>query len=327
MTTTKPRVYFYTDAEVGVPWPGPDADFIVNGKPKDPTVAWPRFNWCAFSGFEETTNPDVADIFVVRQRLVWLTENQIHGLPHMCQDNMKRHVFFDLGPDGGEPCFRAFPDIPAIFFRAAVNKMMMEGTPTTVPWAWPTDDFSKYPLVPDGGFKYDVIFQGQTVRERDNSQIVVDRLKNVSGLTKHLVVTPHFYGLMRDGRDRWALRESFIDTLHYGRLSLVPGCHRYGVTRYRFYETLSMGRIPVYIDDRGGVLPFADKIDYSNCCIFVKEKDVPQIATILQTWLDAHSDQEILAMGAYGRKMWKHYLNRASWAQRIEEVVREKLGL
>lgn len=323
-----PKVYYYTDKEVGVTWPGPDADFIVNGKPKVPGTPWPRFNWCAFPGFEETTNANKADIFVVRQRLIWLSTEQIYGLPHLRPDNANRHVFFDLGSDGVPECFRDFPDLPAIFFRAAANKHMMRGTPTTVPWSWPVEDFSGYALEPKGGFQYDVVYQGQDAATvRHTARTAVNVLENASGFAgKHLVITPHFYGTMRDGAERKRLRESFLDTMHHGRLSLVPGCHPFGVTRYRFYEALSMGRVPVYIENNG-TLPFEEQINYRRCALFVPEEFLPGLGENLCEWLAQHSDKEILEMGAYGREMWKRWMDRARWAEIIAETVRAKLSL
>lgn len=319
-----PKVYYYTEEEVGVPWPGPDADFIVNGEPKIPGTIWPRFDWCALPGFVETTNMDEADVFVVRQRLIWLLEKQIRGLPCLRPDLMNRHIFFDLGSDGIPACFRDFPDIPAIFFRAAANKRMLKYTPTTIPWSWPVEDFTNYPLEPEGGFRYDVVYQGQNTGS--TTEHITRALRDTPGLETHLMVTPRFYGTMRDGTERSQLRETFLDTLHYGRLSLVPGVHPLGVTRYRFYEALSMGRVPVYIDDNG-VVPFTDRIDYRKCALFIPEAQLSRIGDILADWLNAHSDQDIMEMGRYGREMWKRWLDRSRWAEIVAEIVREKLTL
>lgn len=323
--TTAPRVYFYTDQEVGVHWPGPDADFIVNGKPKVPNTPWPRFEWCAFNGFEPTTNPSVADIFVIRQRLIWLSIDQIYNLPHLKPHTAHRHVFFDLGSDSDPQCFRDFPDIPAIFFRAAAGKEMMTNTPTTIPWTWPVEDFSHYTLVPGGGFKYDVVFQGQ-VGNRPIGRIAVQHLEAATQLKCHLLFTEGFYGFMPDGDRRAHLRNTYRDTLHRGRLSLNPANIPQGVVRYRFHEALSMGRVPLYIDDLG-VLPFEDRIDYPRCCVRLSESELPNIGNILSAWLANHTDRDIIEMGRYGREMWKRWMDRSRWAEIIEEIVRERLEL
>jgi len=320
-----PKVYYYTDQEVGVPWPGPDADFLVNGKPKVPNTPWPRFEWCAFAGFETTTNPHEADIFVVRQRLIWLSREQVYGLRYLNSKTAHRHIFFDLGSDGDPKCFRDFPDIPAIFFRAAAGKAMMENTPTTIPWAWPVEDFSHYPLAPKHGFQYDVVFQGQ-VGSRPIGRRAVQQLKNTPQLNCHLMFTEGFYGHMSNGKRRIHLRNTYKDTLHHGRLSLNPANIPQGVVRYRFYEALSMGRVPIYVDDLG-VFPFEDRIDYSRCVVKLAENDLPNIGGILVDWLMKHTDQDIIDMGRYGREMWKRWMDRSRWAEIIEEIVREKLEL
>jgi len=99
MAVAEMKAYYYTEAETGVPWPGPDADFILPNGQKKYGVQWPRFVWYALPGFEKTTDPAQADVFVVRQRLIWLSRAQIYGLPYL-KGNERRHLFFDLGSDG-----------------------------------------------------------------------------------------------------------------------------------------------------------------------------------------------------------------------------------
>ena len=312
-----PKVYYYADEEVGVKWPGPDADFILPNGQRKYDVPWPRFVWYGLPGFEETKDPGKADVFIMRQRLIWVSEGQIRSLPYL-KGNQRRHVFFDLGSDSNPKCYRDFPDIPAIFLRAVCSKSMLAQNPTTVAWPWPVDDLQDYVKLPAGGFKYDVVFQGQR-RERALLESV-----QRANLDVHLRQVSGFYGTMPYGAPKAKLRREFLETMASARLSL---CYRTfsGIVRYRFYEAMSMGRVPVlFCDDC--VLPHSDRIDYGRCSLQLREHDASKAGNLLANWLKQHSDEEIAEMGQYGRAMWERWLKRENWDKVTEVIVKERLG-
>jgi len=313
------KKYIYSDDEVGVPWPGPDADFILPSGHRKYDAEWPRFVWHELPGFEETTDPQQADVFVMRQRLIWV--NDITKLPYL-KGNEERHVFFDLGSDSDPRCFRDFPGVPAIFLRAVCNDEMVRRNPTTVAWPWPIDDMKDY--APNIGFKYDVVFQGQVVRGGERK--LLESLQR-AGLNIYFRENPTFYGTMPWGTtEKVNLRHQFLETMAGARLSLCYRSCADPVIRYRFYEALSMGRVPVLFCD-GCVLPFADRIDYSHCSIRLDECDVNNTGEFLKDWLASHNDKEIVEMGLYGRAMWEKWLKHENWTKIVEIVIREKMGL
>lgn len=63
---------------------------------------------------------------------------------------------------------------------------------------------------------------------------------------------------------------------------------------YRFYETLSMGRIPLLLDTHC-CLPLEDRIDYSAFVCRVPLSDLRNIGTRVREWYGAHSPQEFAA--------------------------------
>ncbi|MEO5991473.1 MAG: exostosin family protein [Ferruginibacter sp.] len=75
----------------------------------------------------------------------------------------------------------------------------------------------------------------------------------------------------------------------------------------RFYETLMMGRIPLYIHT-DGYLPLSDEIDWKAHVVWIDYKDRDRIAEIL---LDFHQqlDQEsLIALFQENRKLWEEKL-------------------
>ncbi len=317
------KIYFYTDEEVGMPWPGEDHDRHISGDFPEP-----RFQLCAFPGFERTTDPAQADVFVCRQRLAWLTDKQIRGLPYL-RGNERRHVFFGLGPDANRDCYRMWPDIPAIYIRATCNQEMLKANPMTVAWPWPheTEDMGPYVRQPGQGYEYDVVFQGCANNElgRRAARLIgqTQRLKT------HIQVNHEWWPDMKDKARQEELRRQYLETLNKGRLHLVPTSveldgRTMGVVRYRFYEGMYLGVVGVHLCD-GCVLPLADKIDWGRCVVTVRESDVDSLGDILVDWLSRHSDGEIVEMGRYARQMWERWIDRRRWAENVAQIVRERL--
>lgn len=87
----------------------------------------------------------------------------------------------------------------------------------------------------------------------------------------------------------------------------------------RFYETLMMGRIPLYVHT-DGYLPLSDVIDWKDHVVWVDYKDRHRIDGIL---LDFHRqlDQDrLIAMFKSNRKLWEDQLRLSGFfeAQKLE---------
>jgi hypothetical protein len=320
----RPKVYFYTDAEVGTSWPGEDHDRHISGDFPEP-----RFKLCEFPGFTRTDDPTRADVFVCCQRLAWLSDEQIRGLPYL-RGNERRHVFFGLGPDANRDCYRTWPDIPAIFIRATCNQDVLAANPTTVSWPWPheTADMVDYVRGPDDGFEYDVVFQG--CANNDLGRRAVESVRRTK-LKTHIQVNPAWWPDMKDRTEQARLRRTYLETLSKARLHLVPTAVQLdgrlmGQVRYRLYEGMYLGVVGVHLCD-GCVLPFGDKIDWDSCVASVKEQHVDWLGEIVGDWLARHSDDEIRYMGQYARQAWARWIDRRRWAENVSLVVRERLGL
>lgn len=332
MRGENPKVYFYTDEEVGVPFGGPDEDFIVDGRPRVPNTKWPRFVWYEWPNFDETDNPYMADVFVVRQRLISLTEEQVMSLPYLA-GNERRHVFFDLGSDGRPECYRDF-SIPAIFFRGCCTKQVLANNPTTIAWPWPVHDYGAELGGISSSFGLDVVFQGKTnhLTRRALKSFERPLITRGRALTSHLAAMSAFYPHLRDSTSPQAkkraaeYRESYIRMMDMARVLLCPTSVIDGIVRYRLYDGMTLGRITAHICD-GCVMPLADRIDWGRILITIRESDADHVGEIIADWLNRHNDNEIRARGLYAREMWDTWLRRDRWGETIGSIVREKLKL
>jgi hypothetical protein len=314
------KVYYYTDQEVGISWPGPDPGRQAWCKLQG--IPHPRFVWYDWPGFEETTDPNRADVFVVRHRLIDLTNEIITNLPYYRGDLRYRHVFFGLGPDGGAKAFRNLSHFPGIFFRACVSHSMIKFDPDIIAWPWPVAGVGEYAAIPSGGFKYDAVFQGQVAGFTESTIQSIEQ----SGLNSCIVRLDRFFPVIRkqDPKRGVQLRTSYLEAMQASRIALCPNGNPMGAIRYRLYEAMSMGRVNLFIGDEC-VLPLSDKIDWHNCIIQIANRDAHKAGEFLEYWLRRHSDNEIITMGARAREVWDTWLRRENWGKVVGLLVKERL--
>lgn len=268
-------------------------------------------------GIDQTSDPMQADIFVVPATLRDLGPERFRNLPFLNSGKERRHVAWNVADD----MTVHYPCGP-LYLRCEAVKSLVDRCPTVRGWPWPVDDL----YAPFAGFDYDVVFQGWA--STDLTNIVCDSVAAYSQAKGELNyrITKHrfFFGYHYHDPAYAHWRESFIDTLRRSRLSLVPRSIPAGVIRYRFYEALSAGRVPVHFCD-GRVLPWAHKIDYSKCSLHIPESDAHGAGEIIAEWLRSHSDKQIREMGDYGRAAWLRWLDPRKWDQRFSEAVQEWL--
>lgn len=77
---------------------------------------------------------------------------------------------------------------------------------------------------------------------------------------------------------------------------------------YRLYETLSCGRIPVFVDT-DCVLPYEGWIDWRAHCVWIPEADIPRIAERVAAFHAALSPSEFRDLQRRCRALWEEWLS------------------
>ncbi len=93
----------------------------------------------------------------------------------------------------------------------------------------------------------------------------------------------------------------------------------------RFYETLSLGRIPIFIDS-DCLLPFQDEIDYRAAFPWIDMNDLPRAAEIL---LDFHSkltQEDFATLQATCRYLWLKHMTADGFYRDLAEKLTNLKG-
>jgi len=118
--------------------------------------------------------------------------------------------------------------------------------------------------------------------------------------------------------DAEKVRSEFISSIKDADFALaVRGDGNYSL---RFYEILSLGRIPLYIDT-DGPLPLEDEIDYDSFMMRVNYKDIERVAEIVSTVWKNLNNEDFVVMQQKAREVFETKLR----ADLFYRVLFEKL--
>jgi hypothetical protein len=76
---------------------------------------------------------------------------------------------------------------------------------------------------------------------------------------------------------------------------------------YRLYETLSCGRIPVFVDT-DCVLPYDFLVEWREHCVWIEEKDLQQIGQRVLKFHDELGPAEFIQLQHENRQLWEKYI-------------------
>lgn len=222
-----------------------------------------------------------------------------------------RHLFMTLH-DTSEPF-----GMEAFFFRASIKPSTKDTRAYALPY--PVDNFQYRLHFDPERITHDVSFVG-FIGDSTSGPVrskIVKSLQQTSLLRTFVSVSVRFHGF-EDPIVRTERRELFINSLASSWLVICP--RGTGENSYRFFETLSMGRIPVLLSD-DCLLPFEESIDYDSIILRIPEHAADRTAEILHQWLASQKRESLIERCNKARKVWEQYLACPQWNRRIIETL------
>lgn len=142
---------------------------------------------------------------------------------------------------------------------------------------------------------------------------ILDILKNSSKIDTNFIVRKDYRaGIMHDITHSTVLE--FYDNIKDSDYVLCArGSGNYSV---RFYETLAMGRIPVYVNTQGS-LPLETQIKWKDHVVWVEKNELNSIGEKIcdfHNTLNAYTFQDLLSKN---RKLWEDQLTLGSYFKSI----------
>lgn len=106
------------------------------------------------------------------------------------------------------------------------------------------------------------------------------------------------------------VRQQYVNSLTQCHYTL---CARgLGNYSFRFFETASCGRIPLYIDTHG-VLPFENLVDYQGHMPIVKFENLKSVNDVLNSFHENLSNADFLELQKFWRNLWEEKFEPAGF--------------
>jgi hypothetical protein len=309
----------------------PGVDFTVpEGILQHPICipAEPSQEWLAAHGAALTADPDEADWIVFPLELCQFISrfgymrirDFLDTLPHFPAHEDK-HVFYESG-DLDNPV-----GIGSVIFKTSVDRHRRDVGCVVFPY--PVHDFV-LPHSPQTDFsavRFDVSFVGSV--QHPVRIPVMFSLVHEPGLEAFVEtpeerdVTKSSWYYLPEGDRKRGMEDRYVESL---KLSLTVLCPRgIGHICFRFYETMYMARIPVLVDDLGG-LPFEDEIDYDSFCLRIPEDSAREAGRIVKEWLASKTPAQLKLMCLTARQVWEKYFRNDGRAAQMFRVLRRMSG-
>ena len=148
----------------------------------------------------------------------------------------------------------------------------------------------------------------------------LERIKNTHGITSNFILRKTFAEGVRS--NDLNARMAFIDNITKNDYTFcMRGGGNYSL---RFYETLCLGRIPLFINTNC-VLPFEEKIDWKNLCLWVDEKNVDRIGEIIIDFHSSITNKEFKEKQLYAREVWEKYLSKEGFIEQLSFLIKNDI--
>jgi|GEM_PF-3491211 len=260
--------------------------------------------------FEKVQDPEKADFIIFPIAIDGILETPtpeqslltfLKSLPYYNQFEEK-HIFFS---------FHDYSDSirsSSIFFRSSVKRSVA----TTTTFAFPYFVNDEGTLLES--IEYHSSFVGTTSTNILRNELV-KIFNNVDTLKFYTNTVDTFHENLSSQEEKDQRKRLFFDTIHKSLTVCCPKGN--GVQSKRFFEVLSMGRIPILISD-DILLPLEEKIEYSKAILRISEESISQIENFLAPFFIANKSQDIIERFQYARFIWIEYLQPNKWGELIE---------
>lgn len=133
-----------------------------------------------------------------------------------------------------------------------------------------------------------------------------------SAIRKNIQLRDHFLNgmlLLPKEEQSKHLERSFAEFRQNVLASDYTLCPRGGGNwSYRFYETLCLGRVPVFFNT-DCVLPYESLINWRDYCVWVEGDDMGQTAQAILRHYASHTPESFVALQRRCRQLWLDYLS------------------
>lgn len=156
--------------------------------------------------------------------------------------------------------------------------------------------------------------QGQVLRKE-----VAKKLLSNKHVDADITIITRGHINQNDPQKKIENRKLFVDNIIHNDYNIcLRGAGNYS---YRFYETISAGRIPLFVNT-DCALPYDFVIDWKKYCVWVEASDVNRVDEILLDFHHSLSDDDFAQLQLNIRKLWEEWISPKAFYNQFEHHLK-----
>lgn len=252
--------------------------------------------------------PDIPYLKVLRQSGATFQYKSTHqGMPSFIEDPLKKHF------NTSEISILPFTSKPSIGFcgqapRAAKKHFQEQATTwiRNIKFKLGIRNQLPQPVLSTSKLRYTAL----------------ENLKKAPFIANQFIYRDKYRAGVKTKAEKLKTTQEFYSNIESTQYTLcVRGAGNFSV---RFYETLALGRIPVYLDTHG-FLPLPKTIDWDTCMVRVPYKQRHRIAEFVRNYHEKHTEESFSKRQLANRKLWEDSLTLGTFFnQYINSILKEE---
>ena len=201
-----------------------------------------------------------------------------------------------------------------ILFRTSLYKSKKNKEEFLLPYLWECYEKPEKPLPKTN--KPKVGFCGNVNKNLGKRLTTINALEQNKNIETDFILRKGFW----DGKPNdEQLKKDYINNLIHSHFTI---CNRgRGNFAIRFYQALSLGRIPVLIDS-DMIFPFEEHINWDD--VIIKAKNETELAEKIVLWWQNKSEEDVINAQLKCREIYEKYLTAASFSKFLEQTMLQK---
>lgn len=200
-----------------------------------------------------------------------------------------------------------------ILFRTSLLASKRKENEFVLPYLWECFNEKHTPLGKNND-KPIVGFCGSIKNNLGKRLSTIDAFKKNDNIVPNFILRDQFWGGKPNDKN---LLQEFKDNIIESNFTISNRGR--GNFSMRFYQTLSLGRIPILINT-DMLFPFDDEIDWKKYIITAKSEE--ELVNNVISWWKTKSHEEILEIESNCRKLFEDYFSFNSFGEKAIEIIK-----
>lgn len=271
------------------------------------TVNDKRFDGIINNSFNYVDNIEESDYVVLPYKWRGLDDTTNYIINECIKNNKKILIFYNDDSDEIIPVEENVGYIFRTSFKLSTKK---SNEFALVPFF---DDCFTNKYIIQENIKLNIGFCGYDHFQR---KFCLDKIKKCNDITSDFIIRKSFWAKeIEENKAIIDFNKNIIENL-FNFTSRGSGNFS-----YRFYQILSMGRIPVLLDT-DTVLPFTQNIDYNQHCVIVDESEIDNISKLIVNFYNSKTKEELYQIQKNNRDLYLKYFSPNGFIKNIENLLK-----